>query len=250
MNKLNYLDKDVRKKYLILINNEKYIDLIIEQIMNEYRNVMILDILNNERGIEVIVKADDENITLTVDYIKYETYLACPNWEHITIYSNVIKKNYVPIGKEYHKNNNVVLKYHSRDVYPHRFLYTGLGNDYFQYEININTTGDNDVDDIVITKALLNNNKPITRIKDLLELMNNTIDLSKYEVKIQNKDDYISTIIVSFGILTKYVEYLEKDDMDIKIYLEDGQFYQDITESKKIDNDFIPFVKKKGEKHG
>ena len=97
MNKLNFLDKDIKKKYLSLISKENYIDLIIEQMMDEkHSDAIILDIINNEHGFQVIVKIDDENITLNSDYIKYETHLTCPNWEHATIYSSQsVRKNNV-----------------------------------------------------------------------------------------------------------------------------------------------------------
>ena len=84
----------------------------------------------------------------------------------------------------------------------------------------------------------------------LLDLMNQLLDLKKCEIKIKDNYDSESIVIISYGTLTKYDEYIEGDEVSYKIYFEDGVFYKDTIKNEEIDDSFIPYVKKKGKRNG
>lgn len=249
MSKLVFFDKDIKKKYLSLLNNAIYLDLIINQLLNEYDDVTIKDVLFNNNDYKIIINTFEDDIILSSNDNSEYVYLSSVNWEHVTIYSKLIKKYYVPIGKEYHKENRVVLKYYQDMINPHKFSFKNDGNNYFEYEIDIKKK-DDDIDDLLIIKTLLNKDNNITRIKDLLELMSKIININDVDIKIQCKSDKGSMLLISNGTIVKYVEYFKEDDRQIKIYLDNEMFYQDITKSSVIEDDIIPFVKKKGGRNG
>jgi len=246
---LTFADKKKKKLYDKIKNENYFIEEILEQLLLKYPKIMVDDILLTKKGFQILLSTDDDKIVLTCDYIECKTYLFCDNWNCKIIYSNVIKKNYVPIGREYRKDNHKVLWYYSDTVNPHKYKYEFLDGSDKTYEINIHKDKPDGIDDYFIINNLLDDNTNITRIKDLLVLLNGLIDLGTCELKIKDNDDKESSIIVYNGVLTRYVEYMEDDNSEYKIYLENGEFYKDTITREELQESPVSFVKKKGKRY-
>ena len=246
MNNMAYVDKDVKKEFLKLVKENLFIGVIIDQVLRTYTDIVIMKAIYNDKGFEIKVHADEEVITINSNYLRCETVVMSSNWNYWIVYSNLLKKNYEPLGKEYFKENRRLLLYERNALNPHKYL-LGIENNgkYDEYEISIKQLSNN-IDDKFIVENLLDNNASVASIKDLLRLINQLIDLGTCEVKIQCKTDEGSIVIVFYGILTKYVEYFKQDNTSVKRYLEDDTFYDDITITQEVGKDYVPYLKKKG----
>lgn len=243
VSKLNFLDKKVRRLYETLIHTEDYVDIILDKIMLGYNSVTLMDVKpNDDIGFYVIVKADDDIISLNTNLKNNTTKLLCPNWEYAIIYSNSLRKDGMPIGILYEKNNKSVLKCHSIDkTSKYKF-----NIDNRSYEILISDC-DARTDDRKFINKLLN----VSEIEGLLDIYTITktylnIDNNSLKIKRNDENDYGSMLIVSYNEIRKYVEYF--DDGYTKFFYNEGKIYEEVTKKlPEIEDKYKIYIKKIGD---
>ena len=242
--KIKFANKNLKK-----ILTEEYQNNALMGVINEleysFKYLIITDYksIGAEKHISMICPNNQE-IEAVVNALNWTMTLKCPSWD-CNIKYQVYPNSCLKLGKEYHKDDHVVLYNNSQDNRMHYFTYQDKDN---YYEINI-TKFSGTIDNMKIVDTLLNS-KSITRIKDVMDILVNLVELENVEINIKNNKFNLSNIIIYKGRLTKYVEYIEKENERDLIYMQEGKFYIERTKKEELGEEIVPYVKKIGDYHG
>ena len=242
--KIKFANKKLKK---IIMDEAKNNNLrgVIDELEYSFKSLTITDYqsIGAERYISMI-SSNNQKIEAVVNFLNWTMTLKNPNWDCNIIYQ-VYPRSCIRLGKEYYKDDRVVLCHFNQDNRVYNFTYRD--KEQF-YRINI-ACFSGTIDTTKIVDTLLNC-KSITRIKDILDIFVGLIKLENVEINIKNNQYNLSNIIIYRGRLTKYVEYIEKENGRDLIYMQEGKFYIEKTEKEELEEEMVPYVKKIGECHG
>ena len=247
MSSIDFANVDIKKQYKLILKEEGFLTGLLSSLEKEYQSIIIKDILNNEKNIQLIIECDGIVINIDIDLENNRTVLKSPSWEYEMIYSNYVKRIYELVGKLYRKNNRSILKKYHMKI---NSIYDKMKS--FELTVNnkvytiIITEFKTKLNDKIIFDSLLDEDHDINCMIDIFKILNTILDINEYEIKISNLNEK-GMMIVDRGKLTKYVEFREKENYKEKIYLENNEFFIEKTTKEKFDEE-IPFVKKIGEK--
>ncbi len=249
MKTIKYANDDIERRYKKVVKKTFGFETVIEQLF-ETDDMVVVDVYDDQDMIEMLLKVNEKIVKVEINYNDKIASFMCNDWLYTILYRITPTKLFIPLGYKYiNGNRNVVseksIRFSSSSYTVHVFK---LQVDDDIYEIMINE-GEEQIIEEQIILSLINPNNRITRIKDILEILSHCLSLASSEIKIKKYDDKGSIVIVYKGTVTKYVEYLKEDDIEMKIYLEDGKFFVKKTIREEVD-DVIPFVKKIGENNG
>jgi len=243
MSKLEFFDKKIRKRYDALIEEERCLSYIIEDLKDKYENVFIYDILDKDNT-EIIINTEKDNVTISFDKDNTIT-LFSPNWEYQIVYSNTVHKNFGPLGIKYKKNNRSVLVTNPIDYAIYRYKFE---IDSRKYEISINKENAI-IDDGKIVNLLLNVPE-IIGIIDIYAIIKKVVSFSDFYLKIKRNDDIDcgSMLIYSDEKINKYIEYFNNGYL--KLYYDGNKILEEVIKQIPLEDDYKTYVKKIGEKNG
>ena len=245
--KIKYASKILQNDIKDFIKNNPILDTILYEIELKYEDSMLYDFSSSENSFDFVFKTNKEEVIRGIFNRKNETLrLKGDEWDHYLLYQ-VGPNSCIPIGREYWSiTRNVIIKKNYSEK-SQSILYRDSNN---SFTIIISKLS-GPIDGILIVNALLDEKNKITRIKDILDIINNVFDLSDIELNIKSVDSInISNIILYCGKLTKYIEYFETNNLKEKIYLQEGVFYVEKTIKERLEEERIPYVKKIGEING
>lgn len=243
--KIKFTDKKSQSELRLKAKSNFVVNNAIDELERIFNDITVTDyqVLGDEH-IVLMDLLDNTNVKAKVNVLYRTMDINSDDWDY-TIKYQILKNSCNLLGKEYNKNNRQVLCNHSFNDKIYSFIYKDESN---FYEINIiKTVGL--IDHIAIIYKLLEC-KQVTRIKDVLEVIKDYVNLENIELNIRGNAEKVSNIIIYHGVITRYVEYLMKENGRIKIFLQNGKFYIERTEREDLAEDFIPYVKKIGEYHG
>lgn len=244
MSKVDFFDRKVRKNYEVLIEEERCIEYILDNLEEEYDSIMVCDVLNKDKP-EVILNTENGKITLSIDREKNITSLSSPNWKYQIIYENIIRKNFSPLGKKYEKDNRSVLVTYPIDHTLYRYKFEV---DSRIYEISISREK-TIIDNQRMVDLLLNLPK-LTGILDIYAIVRTVVSFPDIYLKIKRNDDIDcgSMLIFNDGKLSKYTEYFNNGYL--KLYYDGNKILEEITKQVDVEEEYHSYVKKIGERNG
>lgn len=254
--KIDFVSDEIDKEYKNLIKDKKYFVLttILDALVNEYDIVTIKKIIYENGNIKIIVNTSSNLITIYQDIQTKLISLSCDNWPYVILYDDFPNKYFFPKGKLYHYNDKTILKLINDVSHNYKYQYR-IGDNNYNIKFSFNNSNAVTYDDLLKKETsfdenkfiiyLLKNNEQINRIRDLFILISKYINISEINLDISMEDG--SNIEIIDNKLTNYVEYLNNNDLKLKIYLKDDKFYIDKTTTEEYQEDVIKLIKKKGE---
>ena len=185
-----------------------------------------------EDELKLIIKTKENIFFFHFDFISNKLYLRKDNDEYKLVYDLNRKALFSSIGKIYQMNENSIFEKKQHQNNNLFYKYYDYNNNGIVYTVIIENNKD-DSDKIV--EILLKNN--VSDIRDLLKLIGENIDLSNIRIRIiQRTDDFNNYIFLDKGILKEYSESINQNDILLKVYYRNNEFYIEKTARKRIDD--------------
>ena len=251
MTNVNSQNEEVKKQFKYILNNHPALSgVMIYEFDLENNKIQIAEITNDLYGNNVIVNNNGEYAIVTIDFIRQKILIKHLKLPYQKIFDNHPRKCIIPNGYEYKKENRTIFRkclVRLNPGYSNKNILIFKEND-LEYNINIiSNKKDFEINDFI--DKLLNYNKKIANIRDLLTAINGIIDLAYFELKIM--DSFGSDIEIHYAMLSKYREYQDMENESRKIYLKNDEFFVEKRIKEKYDEDDItPFMKKLGVYNG
>lgn len=248
MRNVEFIDKETKNLYKILINEHQGLASVINSLLQK-DNVKIQDIINDNYIVQVITSFGKELININIDLLKNKIYVVSSCKPHKEIYDNFPKKDIKPIGYEYQNGNRIVIQ---RNI----FSYDSSNKKTYYYDIIDNDNSYNlliedknssfNSDDFI--RRILYNSMNYSSIRNLFVTILNELNSNLLSIKIT--DDLGSVIVIDKGIVTKYLEIYETNNEYQKIYLENEEFYVERKIKEVYEDNLTSYIKRIGENNG
>ena len=230
---------------------DSHLLIIINDVIKDYQKNVITRVSFEGYNLNVLIKCDDEQIKVSSNYKKMQTYVSSNKKEYVMIYDNHSHK--ISDVKEYlyQKNNKSLVKKnminHDLDILEKEYSYSFYINDKC-FDINLLDYHNNFDEETFLNYCLSKYILSINNIDEMYLLIVNSNDITgcKLEIIDKSNDDIL---LMCFKIILKY--HLTYQDGDIKkeIFLKDNKFYEKETTIKELSEDKV-YIKKIGGRYG
>lgn len=243
MNNIEFENKELKSIYKSIFNLYPGLSGVIFIIQNG-KSIKVTDIKSEENEIRIYVSKNKKDCIIVIDLLRNIICLIEPNKEYTTLYSNHSRKHLVPIGYLYQKDNRKIIeKYMIK-------LNTDM-NKLKDIEIDENGTryflhlkkNDYYFDEKEFIKQLLYE-KEFNSFRELFIIIYQLINGKNVDIKLSDANGSIVT--TQDDLITKYIEYQEKDNEYQKIYLENNEFFIEKKVKEEYQDDMTSLVKKIG----
>ena len=246
MKKLEYNDKETKKKYLAIVNNHPAIEKIINfELCYDDVKPKILQVLCYLQGSCIVISKKNEIYNLSINYLRKKIEFGNVARDDKTIYDNHLEHIFSPIGYEYTNNKRTIFR--KRVISYENNYFMTINEDNKKYTLELNGGNSKFYIDILTTK-LLNYEGDIKNIRELLTIINTMIDLSYFNVKLA--DELGNLIKVDCGKLLDYVEFRDNENESQRIFMKNGEFLVERRIKEKYEDDITPFMKRIGVYNG
>ncbi len=245
MKNLTFNDDGIKKEYREIIKDHDAISIVIDQLLRDNDELILMDIISDVDSIQIIIKSDIGLINMYVDYRSNKIRIVSPSYPYAIIYDNFPKKCFAPIGYEYQSEKRIIIKKNINKLNPafaNANVYE-LVEKNISYSILINDSK-NMLEEKKFIKNLLFYNNDINDIRDLLIAIVDNLNIVNLDIKLTDMNNGV--IILSKGEISKYIQYIKKENEELKIYLEEKKFYVNRTTKEEYTDNITPLVKKKG----
>jgi len=248
MKNIKFKNDEIKNEYQTIVSRQRGLSGIMLLLIQDTEEIKITSIIDNIYGKELIIIKNNLEYIIDIDALKGKIYLKTPDKPYSYIYDNYPRKFVSPSGYLYQNNNRTItekitykLSNQSREV--KHFL---MNDDGIDYVISLKTKN-NKYDISFFIQELLYAKEKYLTIRDLFLKI---LKMNNQNLEIKICDTKGSIIIIDDGLVSKYIEYQEKDDEHQKIYLENNKFYIEKKVKEEYQDEITSFVKKIGEING
>ncbi len=242
---LEFDNEETKKLFKSYATKHPGLSGVIKVLRKEYGNLKVIDIVDDIYATQFIIGTDKGVIYLNLDLLKKKIKINDTNKKHIEVYDDLFKNKPVPDSYEYENEDKLVIKKktYNLDKEEKKNLYYVIqnkknGNEYAIILFSKSMYCEQEIIDYIL------NNCDITNIRTFFLSLSNKLNLSLFDLKMTDSKGCI--IYMQDGVLSKYVEYIEKEDSYSKVYLKNDDFYIKKTVKEKYDDESIELIKKIG----
>ncbi len=244
MKNVKFDSEIIKSLYQEIVNKHRALAPIVLQLCDECQGILFRNISMTDKGYELwaIKGYDNTDLCIDIDLLKKKIYVnRCYPNSSIDVYDNIPKMYNNPIAHQYEKDSRILYETLTFKLSKDDSVkYLELRELNEKYTIIIDGVNEDNFDMEKFIDVILNNPKKYKSIRNLFKQIKNNIITLYVDIKLA--DSKGSTIIINKGIITKYLEYIEKDDEFIKVYMEDGNFYSERKVKEEYNDKIVTYV--------
>lgn len=246
MRSVKFKDKETKEFYQSLIKHHLGLGRVILKVMKN-KDFKVVDIAGDIYNIDIVLLDNDKKIDIIIDLLKNKYIVNTYDKDYCEIYDNYSSKDIMPIGFLYTNKDRKIIKNNYNSIDNKKVFYYDLVDGKNSYNILIEDNNDNFDEKVFINKLLYSKTKYLNLCCLLLMVLNN-FKLNNVVVKIT--DTKCGIAIIDKGLLTNYTEYRDNDNDHQKIYLENNEIMLERNVKELYQSDLNAYVKKIGENDG
>ena len=243
MKNVEFENETIKESYQEIIKKHRALAPIILKLADENIGIKIEVIEHNDKGISIIASRgiDELHTYINLDLLK-KRIMVNNQKGYVDVYIDAPVKYNKPIAKQYEMNEKILyetLTYNLSNDESIKYYQLKVENE--TYTIIIDKCNPLHVDDKGIANLLINNQYRFRTIRELFLYLKGNYITNFFDIKLA--DSKGSTIIINKGIVTTYLEYIEKEDEFVKVYMENGEFFSESKVKKQYHDEIVPFIK-------
>ncbi len=248
MRNVKFKDKETKEFYQSLIKHHQGLGCVILKVMKN-KDFKVEDIAGDIYNIDIVLLDNDKKIDIIIDLLNNKYIVNTNDKDYCEIYDNYARKDITPVGYLYSKKDRKIVKnnFNSIDTDKKTYYYDLIDGKNF-YNILIEDNNNNNFDEKVFINKLLHSRTKYMNLCCLLLMILNNFKLNNVTVKITDTKRGIA--IIDKGLLTNYTEYREDENDYQKIYLENNEIMIERHVKEVYQSDLNAYVKKIGDNDG
>ena len=248
MKNVEFYNNKIKEEYQNIISHHYGLAHIILSLIKDNGEIKIMAIEDDLDVKNMYIMANDELITIKLDFLKKKLYLK-QNETFSEIYDINAKKNVMPTGYLYENDARSITK-----VILSKLTSTIGKIKYYEIKENNNQCFViiNDINSMIneneLIQNLLDSNNQLDNIRNVFLTITNLIDTRNIDIKLSDAKG--SCIVISNGEVLNYLEYQEQGKDYQKIFLKNGEFYVEKKVVGEYRDEVTSYVKKLGVRNG